>query len=274
MRYIRGVIQSLINSIRYRLAGVYISWFTYIKIEASSQCSIGKGSRIKSRSFKVGHNSTVVIGSDSLIEGSIIVGDNCRLIIGDNFKLIKASLRVDRSSQATFGKDCSIISVTPLPCSVVVTEGSLSVDGNNNFKGVVRVDEGNFVMGSNNFINQGSEIRCEESIEIGDYVLISYFVDIYDTNTHSTDWRKRQQEVRDGYPNRTVRGPHKPQTACVRIGDDVWIGKYAAVLKGVTIGARSIIGTRAVVTRSCPEDSMMVGNPAVNYRSKLPNEDN
>ena len=47
------------------------------------------------------------------------------------------------------------------------------------------------------------------------------------------------------------------------IGDDVWIGKYSAILKGVSIGSRSIIGTRSVVTKSCPEDSMVFGNPAV-----------
>lgn len=137
------------------------------------------------------------------------------------------------------------------------------VGDNGNIRANIWVNGGDFVMGSTSFINQGSELRCEERLEIGQYVFISYFVDIFDTNTHSTDWEARRQEVMDGYPNRTDRGSQKPRTAPVYVEDDVWVGKGAAVLKGVRIGARSIVGTRAVVTTSCPSDSLIAGNPAV-----------
>ena len=46
------------------------------------------------------------------------------------------------------------------------------------------------------------------------------------------------------------------------IGDDVWIGAGAIILKGVTIGERSIVGAGAVVTRGVPADSVVAGNPA------------
>ena len=48
----------------------------------------------------------------------------------------------------------------------------------------------------------------------------------------------------------------------VRIEDYVWLGEGAMVLKGVTIGERSIIGAGSVVTRSIPPFSIAVGSPA------------
>jgi maltose O-acetyltransferase len=48
----------------------------------------------------------------------------------------------------------------------------------------------------------------------------------------------------------------------VIIGDDVWIGHGAVILKGVTIGDRAVIGAGAVVTRGVPADTVVAGNPA------------
>lgn len=51
------------------------------------------------------------------------------------------------------------------------------------------------------------------------------------------------------------------RSAPIVIEDDVLIGTGCIVLKGVTIGARSVIGAGSVVTRSIPEDSIAAGNP-------------
>ena len=48
----------------------------------------------------------------------------------------------------------------------------------------------------------------------------------------------------------------------VKIGDDVWIGQGAVILKGVKIGDRAIVGAHAVVTRDVPADAIVAGNPA------------
>ena len=48
----------------------------------------------------------------------------------------------------------------------------------------------------------------------------------------------------------------------VIIEDDVWIGSRVTILPGVTIGEGSVIGASAVVAKSVPPYSVVVGNPA------------
>ena len=45
----------------------------------------------------------------------------------------------------------------------------------------------------------------------------------------------------------------------VRVGHNVWIGYGACVLRGVSVGDNSIIGTSAVVTRDVPENAVVGG---------------
>ncbi|ADZ72056.1 CatB-related O-acetyltransferase [Polymorphum gilvum] len=54
-----------------------------------------------------------------------------------------------------------------------------------------------------------------------------------------------------------------------RIGNDVWIGREARILPGVTIGDGAIIGTRAVVGQDVPPYAIAVGNPARIVRQRF-----
>jgi acetyltransferase-like isoleucine patch superfamily enzyme len=54
-----------------------------------------------------------------------------------------------------------------------------------------------------------------------------------------------------------------PKELTVRIGDHVWIGASAIVLKGVTIGDNSVVAAGAIVTKDVPPNTLVVGAPAV-----------
>ena len=48
----------------------------------------------------------------------------------------------------------------------------------------------------------------------------------------------------------------------MHLGDNVWLGGGAKVLKGVTIGENSVVAAGAVVTRDVPANVVVAGNPA------------
>jgi acetyltransferase-like isoleucine patch superfamily enzyme len=55
----------------------------------------------------------------------------------------------------------------------------------------------------------------------------------------------------------------------ISIGDHVWIGNGATILKGVNIGGGSVVGTEAVITKDVPENSIAVGNPGKIVRENI-----
>jgi acetyltransferase-like isoleucine patch superfamily enzyme len=56
------------------------------------------------------------------------------------------------------------------------------------------------------------------------------------------------------------------------IGDFVWIGANVVILKGVSIGERTIIGAGSVVTKSLPANVIAAGVPARVLRNRAKNE--
>lgn len=110
----------------------------------------------------------------------------------------------------------------------------------------------------------GALIMAEERIEIGSHCLISWSVGIADGDFHPLDpvQRRLDAEALAPYaPNRPARPPLR--TAPIIIGDNVWIGMNAVILKGVTIGENSVVAAGAVVTKSVPPNVVVAGNPAV-----------
>ncbi len=53
----------------------------------------------------------------------------------------------------------------------------------------------------------------------------------------------------------------------IHVGDKVWVGAEAVILKGTTIGNGSIIAIRSVVMGEVPDNAMMLGYPARLVRS-------
>jgi len=106
-----------------------------------------------------------------------------------------------------------------------------------------------------------SWIICDERIDIGDHVLISWNAVLMDTHRQSADPLTRRAQLERMWrehiePDDIVR----PRP--VKIGNGVWIGFDAVVLPGVTIGEGAIVGCRSVVAEDVPPYSIVAGNPA------------
>ena len=99
------------------------------------------------------------------------------------------------------------------------------------------------------------------SIEIGDYVIISNNVAIYDNNNHPTDPERRIEMCKSGFYSELWDWKYAA-AAPIKIENNVWIGEKAAVLKGVTIGEGAIVASRSVVTKDVPPYAIVAGNPA------------
>ena len=121
--------------------------------------------------------------------------------------------------------------------------------------------EGRISIGENFYIGSNSMIGSCDSIKIGNCVIISNDVCIYDNNNHPTAPSFREKMSKEGFSNDNWSWKWA-ESAPVVIEDNVWIGQYCTILKGVTIGKGSVVGTRAVVTKDVPPYSIVAGNPA------------
>lgn len=111
------------------------------------------------------------------------------------------------------------------------------------------------------FIGEGTRVWSAAQISIGDRVLISHNVNIFDSLTHPLDAAGRHAQfkaiMQSGHP-RDIQLGERPVT----IGDDAWIGASSTILRGVRIGDRAVVGAGAVVTTDVPDDTVVAGNPA------------
>ena len=113
----------------------------------------------------------------------------------------------------------------------------------------VRVHEGEVSIGAKTVIGQECTISAFQHVSIGRECIIADKVMLIDFDHGVTEVER---------PIRT-QGIYKRD---VRVGHNVWIGYGACILRGVTVGDNSIIGTSSVLTRTIPENAVVAGVPA------------
>jgi acetyltransferase-like isoleucine patch superfamily enzyme len=124
-------------------------------------------------------------------------------------------------------------------------------------------ENGKCTVGNFTLLN-GALIMAEEKIDIGSHCLVSWGVGIADSDFHPLEPAQRLVDAQALAPFFKDRPPRpKLKTAPVKIGDNVWIGMNAVILKGVTIGDNSVVAAGAVVTKSVAPNTIVAGNPAV-----------
>lgn len=165
-----------------------------------------------------------------------------------------AVIEVDKKAAIVLGDaveflfSCSWMKSDPFPSVLVLRHGA-TLEVRSNFKifSGARVfvnKDAELILGSG-YINNGVNLHCFKRIEIGEDVAIADNVSIRDSDNH------------------VITGPGDYKTTKpVRIGNHVWIGMNAVILKGVTIGNGAVIAAGAVVTRDVPERCLAAGVPA------------
>lgn len=121
------------------------------------------------------------------------------------------------------------------------------------------------------YIGDFTKIWSALSISIGDRVLISHNVNIFDNITHPISPKLRHDQFKEiitsGHP-KSIDLRELP----VIIQDDVLIGCMSIILRGVTIGKGAIISAGSVVKEDVPAYTIVEGNPANIVREIPENE--
>ena len=121
-----------------------------------------------------------------------------------------------------------------------------------NIKGCI-ITESEAIISIGNDVGMSSTcLWAHKKITIGNNVKIGGDTIIMDSDAHSLDFVLRRNPLLDQNNKKNIP---------ITIEDDVLIGARCIILKGVTIGARSVIGSGSVVTKSIPADCIAAGNP-------------
>jgi len=112
---------------------------------------------------------------------------------------------------------------------------------------------GTIKIGSNSSTSGNNIIISKSEVVIGRDCQIAWGVTISDHDFHKT------------YENDI----QNPETLPVIIGNNVWIGMNATILKGVEIGDNSIIAAGSVVTHNVLKNTMVGGVPAKLIRENI-----
>jgi len=113
---------------------------------------------------------------------------------------------------------------------------------------VLKADAGGHLRIGRSFVGPGSMVVAAHAVVIGNLCQLAEYVVVRD-HDHLADGMTRLDAQRF-------------VTAPVTIGERVWIGAKATVLRGVEVGDDAVIGAHAVVTRPVPRGERWVGVPA------------
>lgn len=155
-----------------------------------------------------------------------------RLSIGRNF-ICCLRFRIRGPGKIIIGDNVNSWSFAPQHGTELFTQNSSAV----------------ITIGDNTRLN-GPSIFARKQVSIGSRCLLSTAI-IQDNDFHSKGFWTHHTDI-----NREI------ATKPVIIGNQVFIGGEAVILKGVTIGNEAIVGLRSVVRTDIPPKATAFGNPA------------
>lgn len=191
------------------------------------------------------------------------------------FNFIKTKYKQIKNKLEIFGK---------------LRKNRIKISGNNNIlhvgKNTLLRDSNIFIKGNNNILyigdncvvnntsiildNEGAEIRIGNktsiakaqivslepyNIEIGEDCMLSYDIEIRNTDSHKIYDKNTNKRINEGNG--------------VSIGNHVWLGMRAIILKGVTIEDNSIVAGGSIVTKDVKVNTIVSGNPAKQIKENV-----
>ena len=236
-----GIVNKIINILFRQLKFKYLFSGSLVRIDKSSVFTIGESVSIRKSKITLAPGSKLHIDKGAsinnvnlFVDGEVCIGSDSIIEKGESSLPVKIYIR--QKGKLVCGNN------SRLRCNIIIRFG------------------GNVIIGNYTNINEGTEIRSDEIVNIGSYNQISYNCVIWDTNTHNIyDYEKRRKIAEDFFPA-FGHEYEKPKVKPVFIGDDCWIGREAAILKGATVGDRSIIGFRTVIVNCHIDKDMTVVN--------------
>lgn len=160
-----------------------------------------------------------------------VIGNNNRIVIGKDSSLTRTSFRIHGNNNLLLIED-----------HVTVGGGcSFWLEGNNN----------TIIVRSNTTFTQKVHINAQEhdiKIEIGEDCMLSNNIIIRTSDSHPIIDKNSGQRI--NFPKSVIIGKH------------VWIAPSTTIMKGVSVGDNSIIGSHSVVLHSVLSNCLAVGIPA------------
>ena len=157
-------------------------------------------------------------------------------------------------AKGDFHFNCGWIEKDPFPSLLFLGENA-RLEVINEFKiysgSRLYINRGAQLILGSGYINSNLNLSCFERIEIGFDTAISEGVTLRDSDDHS------------------IGSASQKRTSPIRIGNRVWIGMNATILKGVHIGDGAVIAAGAVVTKDVPDRCLAAGVPARVIRENI-----
>ena len=177
--------------------------------------------------LNIGKNNSAVFTTSEINKSSITISGEMNLIEVNNALVSHTTINISGTNNK--------ISIDP---DVKLRGSTIRIRGNNC---IIKIGKGTS-FGGIRMVNAG----VNNAITIGQNCLFADYIELWASDTHTISNDQNEQINQE-----------KPIT----IGDRVWVGSHAIILKGVTINNDSVIGMGTLVTKDVPPFTISAGSP-------------